>query len=231
MLQLVCSVQSGKPKEILQWITNTTVIKEGGQNGTITYRLNASSSDHMRIFICSAFNEALNHPITKQVRLDILGPPIFVTNNTKTWFAQYKGDAHIIVKVFSSFYITRGQIRRHNDNQSSEASRVFGLSTRKESMLFHNVSVLVECIQLTFDLIKLENVDFGNYTVEVCNTFNCSIFEVSVVLVHDDSTSTVAYGFCWIIMGIIVELFYYVVARIFTAALRVENRVVAIFFK
>lgn len=86
--------------------------------------------------------------------------------------------------MFSSFYITRGQIRRHNDNQSSEASRVFGLSTRKESMLFHNVSVLVECIQLTFDLIKLENVDFGNYTVEVCNTFNCSIFEVSVVLVR-----------------------------------------------
>ncbi|CAC5383228.1 unnamed protein product [Mytilus coruscus] len=73
ILQLVCSVQSGKPKEILQWITDTTVIKEGGQNGTITYRLNASSSDHMKIFICSAMNEALYHPITKQVRLDVLG--------------------------------------------------------------------------------------------------------------------------------------------------------------
>lgn len=73
MLQLVCSVQSGKPKEILQWRTNTTVIKEGGQNGTITYRLNASSSDHMKIFICSAFNEALDHPITKQVQLDVSG--------------------------------------------------------------------------------------------------------------------------------------------------------------
>ncbi|CAC5383227.1 unnamed protein product [Mytilus coruscus] len=75
ILQLVCSVQSGKPKEILQWITDTTVIKEGGQNGTITYRLNASSSDHMKIFICSAMNEALYHPITKQVRLDVLGKP------------------------------------------------------------------------------------------------------------------------------------------------------------
>lgn len=79
MLQLVCSVQSGKPTEILQWITNTTVIKEGGQNGIIIYRLNASSSDHMKIFICSAFNDALDHPIKKLVQLDVLG--LYITHN------------------------------------------------------------------------------------------------------------------------------------------------------
>lgn len=98
--------------------------------------------------------------------------------------------------MFSSFYITRGLIRRHNENQSSEAIRIFGLSTHRESMIFHNVSILVECIQLTFVLIKLENDNFGNYTVEVCNTFNCSIFEVSVVLVRKYFDVCLLYDVC-----------------------------------
>ncbi|CAC5383226.1 unnamed protein product [Mytilus coruscus] len=372
MLQLVCSVKSGKPNEILQWITDRKVVQERGHNGTITYRLNASSSDHMKIFICSAMNEALDHPITKQVRLDVLGkpkvtvsiipdgrflqeyqdaelccktkgnpaathitwikdttnikrlndtrhcisftplrrkhngnytctainsigfssatkhirvlyppdvsintqesektitlkchasgnpgsykfakwehqselgkhiryignprngtlvlekhnyqnsgiykcsvkngipdmngelyqkelvmvdykgPPVFVSNNSKTWFAQYHEDGKIIVKVLSSSNITRGQIRKieigHTEEQSFESIRSFIMTTCRESLVFYNVNVLVECIELTFELNMSGNIDLRNYTVEVCNTFNCSRFEVTVVLARE----------------------------------------------
>ncbi|VDI50284.1 Hypothetical predicted protein [Mytilus galloprovincialis] len=369
MLQLVCSVQSGKPKEILQWRTDTTVIKEGGQNGTITYTLNASVSDHMKIFICSAFNDALDHPIKKLVRLDVLGkpkvtvsiipddmllrehqnaelccktggnpkathitwikgtrqlkrlndskhcipftplrrqdsgtytctaknsigfssatkqilvlyppdvsidtiesqnkitlkcqassdpgtyefakwehlsqfgkhiryigntqngtlvleknnyqnsgiykcrvtigvpdmngeiyqkelvvdykgPPVFVSNNSFTWFAQYPEDAKIILKVFSSSKITSGRIRKieeghkEEEKQAFKSIRSFIQSTCRESLAFYNVDVLVECIELTFKIAMPGSNDLRNYTVEVCNTYNCSSFEVIVV--------------------------------------------------
>lgn len=101
----MCSVQSGKPKERLQWIKNTTVVKEGGQYGTITYRLNASLSDHMTKFICSAMNEALYHPITKQVRLDVLG--LFITHKIKFVLRyQLKMEKHMTLHLeHSDLYI------------------------------------------------------------------------------------------------------------------------------
>lgn len=112
---------------------------------------------------------------------------MFVSNNSFTWFAQYHEDAKIILKVFSSSPITSGRIRKieeghkEEEKQAFKSIRSFIQSTCKESLAFYNVNVLVECIELTFKIAMPGSNDLRNYTVEVCNTYNCSSFEVIVV--------------------------------------------------
>lgn len=112
---------------------------------------------------------------------------MFVSNNSNTWFAQYPEDAKIILKVFSSSKITSGRIRtiekgdKEEEKQAFKSITPFIQSLCRESMAFYNVNVLVECIELTFQLAIPASDDFRNYTVEVCNTFNCSSLEVTVV--------------------------------------------------
>ncbi|CAC5378825.1 NCAM [Mytilus coruscus] len=187
MLQLVCSVHSGQPKEILQWITDTAVVKEGGQNGTITYRLNASSSDHMKIFICAAFKEALYHPITKQVRLDVLDPPAVSINTTEsqkkiTLKCQASGDPGTY--KFADW-----------DHQS-----VFG----------KHIRYIENTRNGTLVLEKHNYQNSGIYKCSVKNgipDMNGELYQNELVMVNykdDDFTSTLPYGYCWQIMGSIV---------------------------
>lgn len=112
---------------------------------------------------------------------------MFVSNNSNTWFAQYPEDAKIVLKVFSSSKITSGRIRKIEKGDKEERKQVFKSirsliqSSCRESLAFYSINVLVECIELTFKLAIPANDDFRNYTVEVCNTFNCSSLEVTVI--------------------------------------------------
>lgn len=110
---------------------------------------------------------------------------MFVSNNSKMWILQYHKAAKISVKVFSSSIITSGQIRKiengKKEEQAFKSIRSFINSTCTESLSFYNVTVLVECIELTFKIAMPGSEDIRNYTVDVCNTYNCSSFEVTVV--------------------------------------------------
>lgn len=112
---------------------------------------------------------------------------MFVSNNSFTWFAQYPKDAKIILKVFSSSKITSGLIRKtekghkEEEQQAFKSIRSFIQSTCRESLAFYKVMVLVECIELKFEIAMAATDDVKNYTVEVCNTFNCSSLEVTVI--------------------------------------------------
>lgn len=76
-LVLSCSVNSGEPKETIMWFNDSLLLGIGGPE---TYALNIfpQKYDHGRIYTCIVNSSALDIPLKKNVRLDILCKSILV---------------------------------------------------------------------------------------------------------------------------------------------------------
>lgn len=69
-LDIVCTVNSGKPQEVLFLKENGSSIKTGA-SGKIVYSFVPSKTDNLKSFECSAVSATLQKPLTDEVILDI----------------------------------------------------------------------------------------------------------------------------------------------------------------
>ncbi|CAC5393267.1 unnamed protein product [Mytilus coruscus] len=159
---------------------------ENKQDGTLVLQKN--NFQNSGIYICRVNNGIpdMNGRLyqNKQVLVHYEGPPVFISNNRKTWFVQCLGEVIVTLKVFTSSDITSGQIykreEQNDERQSSEAVGSLMNSTYREHLVFYNVSVKVPFIEVTFNITKSMKDDSRNYSAKVCNTFGCNSFEVTV---------------------------------------------------
>lgn len=69
-LDIICTVNSGKPPETLILTENGSTI-QSGKSGDIVYSFVPSREDHMKSFECFAVSDTLERPLTDKVILDI----------------------------------------------------------------------------------------------------------------------------------------------------------------
>lgn len=69
-LDIVCTVNSGKPQEVLFLKENGSIVKSG-TSGKIVYSFVPSREDHLKAFECSAISATLEISLTDEVILDI----------------------------------------------------------------------------------------------------------------------------------------------------------------
>ncbi|CAC5419850.1 unnamed protein product [Mytilus coruscus] len=67
-ISLHCSVESGKPAEVMTWISDNTLLMFGGP-GNLLYTLIPTKSDHLKYFTCYARNRDNYIPIHQQIQL------------------------------------------------------------------------------------------------------------------------------------------------------------------
>ncbi|CAC5393288.1 IGDCC4 [Mytilus coruscus] len=73
-LTLVCIVQSGVPPEILQWSHKGDILETGGP-GMIKHTVLPSRKNNQHSLICSATNNLLLSPLTREIYLNVTYPP------------------------------------------------------------------------------------------------------------------------------------------------------------
>ncbi|CAC5393252.1 [Mytilus coruscus] len=74
-LNIVYTVNSGKPQETLILAENGSTVQSGG-NGKIVYSFVPSKKDNMKLFECSVVSSALERQLTVEVILDSQYPPL-----------------------------------------------------------------------------------------------------------------------------------------------------------
>ena len=76
---LKCNVKSGEPKEHLFFFRGDKQIKEGGP-GSLTYRFNASWSDHKSYYTCKAMNDSGHILLERTIQLFIITMYCIINN-------------------------------------------------------------------------------------------------------------------------------------------------------
>ncbi|CAG2204098.1 DSCAM [Mytilus edulis] len=128
------------------------------------------------IYICRVNDEFIDMEIEhnqqeKQVFVQYEGPPVFVSNNSKTWFRQCTGDVNVTLKVFTLSDITSEPIRKleekSDERQSTEVIGSLMNLTCRDHLVFYKVSVQVSCVEVTFNIKPMKDKS-RNYSSKVC---------------------------------------------------------------
>lgn len=70
LMNLSCSVDSGKPPETLTWRRDRSIVKQGGPS-KIVYSFIPAKTDYNSTFTCEAKNADMKKPLTKSIHINI----------------------------------------------------------------------------------------------------------------------------------------------------------------
>ncbi|CAC5368456.1 unnamed protein product [Mytilus coruscus] len=158
-LNLVCSVEGGKPPEVLTWRKDGRIIMQEGPS-KLVYSVIPDKTDHQSVYTCEAQNTDTEKPLTKSIHLNI----------------KYK--LSVEINVSSTLTVDEGEFA-HICCISVSNPKTTSISWHKEDTelvsTFNNSS-------LCYKMSNVSRHDTGNYVCSYQNEVGDSSSEILLII-------------------------------------------------